>query len=281
LPCGMKSVAGGTRNAIKLNRPWQQLISPNPETCPFCKGEGFVLNSFHDGEWLLLKNQYTPYLYHRVVIPRTCWLDSDLRMLGGLEKIIAAINLIYHDVRAVPFYKVYVNVHVGIMAGQNIPHLHYHIVSYAFNDEKRSNGYSEIIDSMIPDKKNESLVVMSNARFRVLAHGVRAGQCVIFPQVDRFGIVDKNSSSSLACLLHDFIHLCNEKWRSTQRISPDYSLGFFFQRSHTYGEFMLQYALYTPVLNFWGSAEHIALFEHGTPIAMPWTHEQTAEYLRS
>jgi diadenosine tetraphosphate (Ap4A) HIT family hydrolase len=70
LPSGMRAVAGGTRTEIKLNRPWQTRIEPNPETCPFCTGKGKIIETTDDGEWHVLQNLFTPYPHHHMVIPK-------------------------------------------------------------------------------------------------------------------------------------------------------------------------------------------------------------------
>src|SRR3989344_770445 len=89
----LTTAAGGTRTAIKLDRPWQNDIVVNPETCPFCTKQQNEIPEFSNTEWGVLNNAFTPFDYHLLIIPRTCWPKEKLRMLGGREKIQAALEI--------------------------------------------------------------------------------------------------------------------------------------------------------------------------------------------
>ena len=64
------------------------------------------------------------------------------------------------------------------------------------------------------------------------------------------------------------------KFKSTQGLPPDYSVGFTFINGR------LHHAVAIPVLNNWGVVNHSALYGHGV-IVLPWSHKTTAEHLRS
>lgn len=267
-PNGMKSVAGGTRGEIKLSRPWQQEIVVNPETCPFCTGKGQVLEELESGEWLLLQNRFTPYPFHRMIIPRECWTPDGLRALGGIERIETALSRIEWEVNRHPGKKLFVTVHIGALAGQNVCHLHYHIVQYALSDISESAVPEEM--RTVFAEKPERVIFEGWGLFAGIG-GVKAGQCFVLPRHRK----QSHHSEDIASLLYEVVSLYNKKFMSTQELSPDFSIGLQFWR----GEF--QYGLYTPVLNHWGAAEQMALYEPGCPITLPWSHELTAEYLKS
>lgn len=267
-PNGMKSIAGGTRGEIKLSRPWQQEIVVNPETCPFCTGKGHVLEELAGGEWRLLQNRFTPYPFHRMVIPRECWSATDLRSLGEFRRIEDALRLIFRVVKSSGLEKLFITAHIGPLAGQNVCHLHYHIVQYALSDAS---------ESAVPEKmrkvfaeKTEFIILEGWGLFAGVG-GVKAGQCFVLPGHRSQSL----RSEDIALMLHDVVSLYNKRFKSTQGLSPDFSIGLQFWQ----GEF--QYGLYTPVLNHWGAAEQMALYEPGCPLTLPWPHELTAEYLKS
>ena len=49
-PSGLTTFSGGTRDEVKLSRPWQNDITIDRENCPFCKGlpkeQIFKMNQF-------------------------------------------------------------------------------------------------------------------------------------------------------------------------------------------------------------------------------------------
>lgn len=265
-PNGMKSIAGGTRDEIKLSRPWQQEIVVNPETCSFCTGKGHVLEELKGGEWLLLQNRFTPYSFHRMVIPRGCWMPDELRTLGGEEGIGTALRIIWDEARKNYGKKLFVTVHIGALAGQNVGHLHWHIVEYMPN---------ATTPTVVPKKirhflsGHHELILFGNAWLTAGVVGARAGQCFVLPKHPVTDI------GTLAYFIHEIVMLYGVKLRSTQGLPPDFSVALQFFG----GEF--QYGVYTPILNHWGGAEQMALYELGCPITLPWSHELTAKYLKS
>ena len=104
-PGGRKSVAGGTRTVIKLDRPWQSDIVVSKETCPFCtkpQKDVRVVDLGDGGSWRVIENVFTPYPFHRLVIPSECWSKEDIRNLGGRSKIYGALSLAMEEVVAKP-----------------------------------------------------------------------------------------------------------------------------------------------------------------------------------
>lgn len=72
-PGGIKNIAGGTRSLIKLDRPWQKEIGGGRGTCPFCSQLKKSLKKVSGWNgWHIIENKFTPYAYHRMVLPRTC-----------------------------------------------------------------------------------------------------------------------------------------------------------------------------------------------------------------
>lgn len=283
-PGGRRSVAGGTRNAIKLDRPWQKEIVVNKETCPFCTKPQKDVRSVDLGEqgsWRVIENAFTPYPFHRMVIPSECWSADNQRNLGGEHKIRGALILATEEVAANADKTLFLNVHVGSLAGQNVAHIHYHVVSYKFDDNSESpvmpwlcNNYNQKYGPY------EHLVTYYNGFLAIAAGGMRAGQSFIFP-CDPFPIsladeTDRNIfCSNAARYLSHLIELMNEKFRSNQGLAPDFKISLMFQE----GKF--RHGLYVPILNNLGSAEEMAMYEDSCPITMPWTHEETVEYLKS
>src|SRR3989344_761501 len=264
-PGGLSSIAGGTRGGIKLSRPWQQMIIPNTETCPFCTGKGKILKSFVGGEWLLLQNHFTPYPYHRMIIPKSCWNDNELRSLGGHERLRQALQLAVEEIRSSEEGRIFVNVHVGSLAGQNINHLHYHIVKYNVGTNVEQSRVPAEMHDFFSQRRN--LIVVQTNRSYVGIGGIRACQGFVLSH-------HTPSVEEIAEILSKLISLVNKKFESKQGLSPDFALCLSFE----HGEFC--YGLYTPTLNQWGAAEYAALYEPGCPISLPWPHEVTAAFLR-
>ncbi|MEK7654169.1 MAG: HIT domain-containing protein [Patescibacteria group bacterium] len=283
-PGGRKSVAGGTRTVIKLDRPWQSDIVVSKETCPFCtkpQKDVRVVDLGDGGSWRVIENVFTPYPFHRLVIPSECWSKEDIRNLGGRSKIYGALSLAMEEVVANPDKTIFVNVHVGALAGQNVAHLHYHVVAYKFDDNSESPVMPWLCENY--NRKHgryRHLVTYDNAFLAIAAGGMRAGQSFIFPcdplPISLADDLDREIfCSNAARYLSHLIELMNEKFRSVQGLTPDFKISLMFQE----GKF--RHGLYVPILNHLGSAEEMAMYEDSCPITMPWTHEATVEHLKS
>lgn len=198
--------------------------------------------------------------------------------------IRGALSLAMEEVADNTDKTIFVNVHVGALAGQNVAHPHYHVVAYKFDDNSESpvmDGlhklYGSRYDQVGPLKH---LVTHSGENLMLAAGGLRAGQFFLLPTgLNPLDVVHdwcrKVAASDIAGCLDELITKMNEKFRSVQGLAPDYKISLMFQE----GKF--RHGLYVPILNHLGSAEEMAMYEDSCPITMPWTHEATVEYLKS
>lgn len=264
---GLRSVAGGTRSQIKLDRPWQKEIAVST-SCSLCHMESLAEFDYSGG-WKLVKNQFTPYSFHQLLVTKTCWSMDKVRCLGGQEEIQAAFKIISLATDQSEISRLFVTVHVGALAGQNLNHLHYHLVDYSFGDSSESDTRNRLLDHA---KKNPNLVILENNALLAVIGGLRAGQCFILPKSADSLVLASNTK--LVSLIAGIVNLYNQRFCSTQGLPPDFSLALILRNS------CLDYGLYTPILNHWGAAENIALYEPKIPITLPWSHEVTADYLK-
>jgi diadenosine tetraphosphate (Ap4A) HIT family hydrolase len=266
LPSGIRVAAGGTRNAINLNRPWQVDILVNPAECPFETREQEEVAHFDIGEgWRVIENLYTPFPFHRLIIPRSCWSAQEVRSLGGEGRIVEAFQVVrslLEDER----HELWLGVHVGASAGQNIGHLHYHLLQPL----ERASGLVMMGDNLEYSGPS-SPTILQDAAFTVVAAGCRAGQCMILPR-DGPKYLSPNTVIELAHVLSEVITLYSVKFLSVQGLPPDYSICIVFKGPHIIrGSFV-------PILNNWGFTEYLGLLE-GTPLVLPWSHEAAARFL--
>lgn len=266
LPSGVTIAYGGTRTSIKVDRPWQVDIKIDPTTCPFeDKEEANLAYHPQDGGWRVLDNRYTPFEHHRLIIPEACWTAEQLRILGGEEKIAAVLTVV-NDLMTSEPTGFWLGVHVGPLAGQNVGHLHYHLL-VPLSPLSRSTENDVVAYAQ---SRNPSLVICEAEDFKVVAGGCKAGQCFIVPKCE---IELSAQTTSLAKLLNYIITLYNDKFRSLQGLTPDFAIGIEFSRGK------MRYGCYTPVLTNWGFTEYFGLIE-GSPLILPWPHEESARYLR-
>ena len=152
---------GGTRNEIKLSRPWQPSLPIAPEKCPFCTKPQEEISLPAVPDWRLLPNPYTPHRRHRLAIPRLCWDGETLQNLGGLAGIYSALQAvscaIEQDKQPMGAF-----IHVGINAGQNLGHAHWHIM------EVRKRGIFETFETEYVDPK---LLVCRMGDFNIFTAG--------------------------------------------------------------------------------------------------------------
>lgn len=260
-PGGICTASGGTRTAVKLSRPWQKDIEVDPSTCPF-EPEKFgdrevFARSEEAGGWLALGNLNTPLPYHRLIIPARCLPAQELRLLGGEEHISAAISLAYQMIYASDREVFELTVHIGALAGQNLPHLHWHLVEPIAVPERQAKPELTPRD-----------VIFHDYGLVAIAGGHRAGQCFIFHD----GVTDI-SDTSISPFLADLVALYARKFCSTEGLAPDYQIGLKFVRG------LFSYGMLVPILNHWGTTEYFALLGTG-PVILPWPHEETAKYLK-
>ncbi len=273
-PNGLRNVAGGTRNEIKLDRPWQIPIQVDPSSCPFCNKPRNDVAFYEDGGgWRLIKNSFTPYPFHQMLIPKHCWAVDKLRSLGGKDELICAMKILKTLAERESNRTLFVNVHIGWLAGQNVSHLHYHLVQYKFDDNSTSSVGLEFQSFF---RENPQLVISKKTIWEsdltIGIGGMRAAQAIILPNGEKFhwGIFSATMGSALSWLVNEY----NEKFKSKQGLPPDFKISLMFQG----GEF--KHGMYIPILNHWGSAEEMAMYEDSCPITLPWPHELTAKYLK-
>lgn len=295
-PNGMRSIAGGTRAAIKLSRPWQEEIKPHKGNCPFCDPNDPARLQYFEkaGGWWLRQNIFTPYPFHQMVVPAQCLEPKELRTLGGKEKIKAALEIALGAAQGSGAPSIVLNVHVGALGGQNLTHLHWHVVQYnliqsdySFIKRIRNEWLNWYFDSQKSwELKRPDLAVYRNRHFTAVIGGVKAGQCLILPSAyppretspAGWGVIwaeyDDPIQHFLVDAINEVVSLYNKRFLSVEGLEPDFNIAI-----HCGGGGGILYAEYTPILNHWGSAEHMALYE-GWHITLPWPHEMTAQYLR-
>lgn len=301
----MSSAAGGTRTSIKTNRPFQRELVVNPTTCPFCKEERRATGErppFQTKENLIyLRNEFTPFTYHRMIVPYNCFDREKLYSLGGKDNIrdilLTAKYFIEKDFKdfierkdnkalTTRIADYWLGIHVGWLAGQNVCHLHCHVLNPIVQPKLRTPP-KEIINLIKP--KNEKLAVYESKRLKAVVGGFRAGEICILPKtlLEKSLNVNEETSEELAHTLSYIISLVGEKFASPnpekkqesepEYIPPHYMIGLRFTKDSF--KFKFIEGFYIPILNNWGFTEYFAL-RYGTPIILPWPHEITAAYLR-
>ncbi len=267
LSSGIRVASGGTRTSIKLDRAWQTDITIDPANCSFETRKQIEIASFaRDGGWRVLENRYTPFPWHRLIIPESCWPKEEVRTLGGVEKIGAALSIASTMMRD-EIGEFWFSVHVGPSAGQNIGHLHYHLLQPISGTDRPTRG-----DGVTDYVKSSSLVLSEGHGFKVVVGGCRAGQSFVVPLDHETQFAD-DEPNRLAKVLDYLITLCNKKFSSNRNMPPDYIIAvkFLFSR--------MVYASYIPILNQWGTTEYLGLLE-GRPLILPWPHGVTLQYLK-
>jgi hypothetical protein len=263
LPGGISVAAGGTRTRVCLQRPWQTQIRVEPATCPLEKREHEQEAHFElEGGWRVLPNVYTPFSWHKLIIPEQCWSPERLRTLGGLSCITVAFAIAFSIVFE-SGEETWLGVHVGPGAGQNISHLHYHLLC-PIGPAPHISRFAEIAAY----SKSPARLIFRDEACVVVAGGCRAGQCFFVPAGS-----ECEDSASVARTVSRIIGLYNRKFESKEGMPPDYMLGLTFRNRK------FEYGVYTPVLNNWGFTEYLGLIE-GRPLILPWPHEETVRHLR-
>lgn len=266
------TLSGGTRTTVKIDRPWQpKLMFPKSSAeCLFCSckqedeyvpGKGFKT----------FKNSYTPFPYHRLLIPLVCWEEQKLRSLGGLETLSLALKYALAEVARTRenLWPTWIYTHIGYGAGQNLTHQHWHLCGAPTEPQP-------LVVSDYCCNSNE-ITLLHGQYITTILHGVRAGQVLIVPHDDgEGGIITTENFATNPCVQEDVfwtVHWVIEKFNEKFNY-PDYCL-FLALNSETDWHFR-----YTPILNNWGGSEFAAL-DYGTPFVLPWPHSKTVEYLVS
>lgn len=274
-PGGVSTFSGGTRTAIKVDRLWQKALNIDPETCPFETKRLYANHEItmcsEDGKWVAFKNLFTPNLFHRVIIPTTCrkWSDERVRLLGGKEEIAKALNLAYQVLMFNPSRKQeHIVTHNGYSAGQNVPHIHWH--SLSFPEVAQGDNPYKIQDELLSATAAPKYFVSTHDNLKVVVGGHRAGQCLILPNNQDWVYLE-----NITNVLSSLVALYADKFRSRvgDKLPPDFTVDLIFRD----GTFV--YGVYVPILNNMGSTEYTGILGQQA-MTLPWPHEQTAAYLR-
>lgn len=264
-PGRITTAAGGTRTAIKLSRPWQKEMVIDPTTCPFCTKPQTVLEEC--GNWLVLQNTSTPFPFHQLVIPRECWPVAMMRNLGGEKNLSDALQIVWRIVEQQGRDQMLHSVFSGYLAGQNVPHLHHHVLENTFPDFQSLDATREVYQAA----SDLNLILFQEDGFRVAVGGLRAGQCFIVPLKSE-SMADQ--AIRISRILTRLISLYADKFRSDQGLPPDYQVALRFWGGK------LAYGFYLPILNHWGATEYLGLMGE-QPVILPWPHEETVKHLFS
>ncbi|MFA6354746.1 MAG: HIT domain-containing protein [Candidatus Paceibacterota bacterium] len=280
---------GGTRTEIKLRRSWQQRLPvADSASCPFCtkwNAEEKTLYPGANGTWAVMKNQFTPYPIHDLIIPNSCWDNNRLYELGGAgsfgEVLMVASKIVDMVAGEVKRF-LSLTVHIGPLAGQNIPHLHFHILeppapaklakpgSLGYGIEMNRGDVRKWLDEQ---GQRPELLIFEDSTCRVFAGGYRAGQCFFVPK-ETINI-GQASRVQFANIVLKIIRLYAERFRSDPGgLPPEYKMSFKITELGS-----LVYGFYVPILNNWGATEDSGLLGE-QPMTVPWPHEITAAHLR-
>ena len=220
-----------------------------------------------------------------MVIPPKCWPEEELRVLGGEEKITEAIENIANIILKRPG-ELWVQVYVGVLAGQNIPHLHYHInepVKWSGDETEGERRLEEALDlsaesELLTQLAESPLKLFREANLVVAVESIaRVGQCFIVP-AEEWPLDQPRGSlpwlRSLARLLAKTTALYAKAFESKQGLATEFQLFFKFEG----GCFI--YGSYLPILNHLGSTETAGALISGGPFIHPWSPEETLERLQ-
>lgn len=275
LPRGNLAISGGTRGSIGLNRPWQTAFGPDePETCGFVAGNvgkpPFATDVIPG--WGVRQNAATPLepAIHLVAIAGECLPWDSVYYL--MDESYGGVLEHASKLAAEKGYPFLVTTHIGYDSGQNLPHLHAHIMEQRFGN---AGGLPPEISRLYSYQRNSGRLVAELNRLRAVAGGPWAGMLYILPGSNP---VDTTMRPNFFGELYEFvcslIELYARKFVSTQGLKPDYSLGFNFDEKGR-----LTFAQYLPYLNNKGHTEMVSAILLGTPFIMPWPPEVTAKHL--
>ncbi|TSC58306.1 MAG: hypothetical protein Greene041679_128 [Parcubacteria group bacterium Greene0416_79] len=262
------------RTGIRLNRPWQQPIVVAPEQCPFCTDQANLLRTFENG-YKLIQNSFTPFDYHIMVVPATCWPEERLRVLGGEKEIRNAFENIITLLR--PTGELWVQAYVGPLAGQNISHLHYHMIQPKYFDGSegeatQKQALQEIEEketSLIEHLAHSKRVFLHEGTLRVVIESIfRAGQCFILDTSDEMNL------SHFAVALSKIVAAYVKAFQSNQGLAPDFQIFLKFSGKR------LVYGSYLPILNHLGTTETVGAIISGGPFTQPWGPDETIAALK-
>ena len=286
----MQVLSGGTRVTPVFKRPWHKsigtLLTPDMlatgKGCPLEEREQAdpVKVAMDDGPWMHFKNSNTPYGFHRMVIPQKCLPEAQLRSLGGFPKISSALRIAGEIAKNSGLKRTAIGVHVGWLAGQNLPHLHWHVTEPMLKLNITGGPLAGELDTPISDAD----AFMASPLLLARCDGYRTGQCAVIPHQDirdnsepfafLMGWNDAGTwKHELAQFLTDLVALYNDKFKSDEGLAPDFNIAI------NVGDGYIDSITYTPILNHAGFDNHAAVMDGGA-FVIAWPHAKTAKWLR-
>jgi hypothetical protein len=260
LPRGIRTLSGGSRGKLGgKHRPWQPAMAVD-EQCELATRpqEPFDFDMIEG--WGVRPNLFTPLNFHWLIIHEGCQDTADIYRLGG-AKFQAVLDFASSQAleKRAPMR---LTVHIGALAGQNQPHLHFHLLSPKQGDCDSIPTELRVLFS------DDDVWLFDRLGFSACVGGLRAGECFIFPILPTLDVTHLGSTVGRV------VEVYARAFKSDQGMSPDYQMSFHFNSK---GEFM--YGVYRPILNHWGATEYDALYT-GSELILPWPHVVTAEHVR-
>ncbi len=129
------TMSGGTRQGrniveAKMRRIWQiPELTHDIASCLLCKRSEEEKQDI--GEFSVLNNNYTPYPWHKLLIPSKKFYEEgghDKKYLYNSESLEQVLDLALNVSSRENIKNADLGVHVGYHAGQNIGHLHFHFI---------------------------------------------------------------------------------------------------------------------------------------------------------
>lgn len=198
--------------------------------------------------------------------------------MGGAQGIGSALKVAAKIGKDNKKYgKLWIGVHVGWHAGQNLYHPHYHVIEPLSALDVKGNAEES------PGLDVTETAVMKSETMAVHCAGCITGQCWISVDtqelrdyIEAWGFMEgscrHNGTHELAETLANLIALYNDRFKSTQGLPPDFNLWLEIENGYLLG------GTYTPILNQIGFDGYAAI-QRNTPFVLAWSHADTARHL--
>lgn len=171
---GLQTLSGGTRTSVKIDRPWQPKLK-FPETsaqCPFCSRSQTDEFTPEVG-WKTFQNSNTPFPYHRLLVPTSCWDEATLRSLGNAAVLERCWRIALAEIQRTrsSLFPIWIYAHIGYGAGQNLTHLHFHLCEAPTTPKPVVDDEFGVLPGGVPLRESE--------RMETYLAGVRAGHAFV------------------------------------------------------------------------------------------------------